>query len=282
MSKTSIDQSPAVIELNDASLKLGGRKLWQHLNLAIRSGEFVAVLGPNGSGKTSLIRILLGLSSLQEGTVTIKGSAPRRGNRDIGYVPQQKGFDPDLPITGRDLVHFGLDGYRYGLGLHGRRSSPEVDRVIREVGATPYADAPIGLLSGGEQQRLRIAQALLGKPSVLLCDEPLLSLDITNQRAVSELIDEQRRKYQTAIVFVTHDINPILPIVDKVLYLVGREWAVGKPEQVLTSERLSELYKTPIDVLRVRGKIIVVGGGDQALAGSAHHHADASGKRASA
>jgi zinc/manganese transport system ATP-binding protein len=274
MTKQRLDTSPTVIQLRDASLKLGGRQLWQHLNLSLRSGEFLAVLGPNGSGKTSLIRILLGLGSLAGGSVTINGTAPRRGNSHIGYVPQQKGFDPDLPITGRDLVHFGLDGYRYGLSLHSRKSSPEVDRVIREVGATSYADAPIGLLSGGEQQRLRIAQALLGNPSVLLCDEPLLSLDITNQQAVSVLIDEQRRKYQTSIVFVTHDINPILPLVDKVLYLVGRHWAVGKPDEVLTSERLSELYKTPIDVIRVRGKVIVVGGGDQALVGSGAHHGE--------
>ncbi len=279
MAKPHLDAARPVIELQSASLRLGGRELWQQLNLSVRQGEFLAVLGPNGSGKTSLMRILLGLGSLAAGVVTINGSVPRRGNSDIGYVPQQKGFDPDLPITGRDLVHFGLDGYRYGLSLHGRKSSPEVDRVIREVGATAYADAPIGLLSGGEQQRLRIAQALLGNPSVLLCDEPLLSLDITNQQAVSALIDEQRRKYQTAIVFVTHDINPILPVVDKVLYLVGPHWAVGKPDEVLTSERLSELYKTPIDVIRVRGKVIVVGGGDLSLAASGTHHGDTAAKR---
>lgn len=261
-----------VVELEHASLELGGRKLWQDVTLSVARGEFLAVLGPNGSGKTSLMRVLLGLTKLATGTVTINGAPPHRGSSEIGYVPQQKGFDPDLPITGRDLVHFGLDGYKFGMTWHGGRNAPEVDQAIAEVGATAFADAPIGLLSGGEQQRLRIAQALLGRPGVLICDEPLLSLDITNQQAVGALIDERRQATGTAVIFVTHDINPILPMVDRVLYLVDKRWAVGHPEDVLTSDKLTELYNTPIDVLHVKGKIIVVGGNDPLIGGAAGHH----------
>ena len=267
---------PAV-RLRDASMAYGPRSLFEHLDLEVAPGEFLAVLGPNGSGKTTLLRILLGLVGLSAGTAEVNGRAPRRGSPDLGYVPQQRAFDPDLPIRGRDLVRFGLDGHRRGLPFDNRQSRARVDDAIRSVGAERYAGAPIGLLSGGEQQRLRIAQALIGDPKVLLCDEPLLSLDLSHQRAVSELIDARRRASGTAVVFVTHEINPILPYVDRVLYLVGGRWAVGTPAEVLTSERLSDLYGTDIDVIEVRGRIIVVGSDESTPTepgGHHHHHHD--------
>ncbi len=262
----------AAIRLSGARLAFGDRMLWQHLDLEVAPGEFIAVLGPNGSGKTSLLKVLLGLLPLAEGSVELNGIPPRRGSSRTGYVPQQRAFDPDLPVRGRDFVRFGLDGHRYGLPL--RRHVLAVDQAIRAVGAEGFADRPIGRLSGGEQQRLRIAQALLGDPEVLLCDEPLLSLDLSQQQTVSELIDRRRREAGTAVIFVTHEINPVLPLVDRVLYLVNGRWAVGTPEQVLTSEKLSELYGTPVDVLRVRGRIVVAGAGDTLLTEpDTHHHA---------
>ncbi|MDQ1383398.1 MAG: zinc/manganese transport system ATP-binding protein [Actinomycetota bacterium] len=267
---------PAV-RLRDASMAYAARSLFEHLDLEVAPGEFLAVLGPNGSGKTTLLRILLGLVGLSAGTAEVNGRAPRRGSPDLGYVPQQRAFDPDLPIRGRDLVRFGLDGHRRGLPFDNRQSRARVDDAIRSVGAERYAGAPIGFLSGGEQQRLRIAQALIGDPEVLLCDEPLLSLDLSHQRAVSELIDARRRASGTAVVFVTHEINPILPYVDRVLYLVGGRWAVGTPAEVLTSEGLSDLYGTDIDVIEVRGRIIVVGSDESAPTepgGHHHHHHD--------
>jgi len=264
--------SQPIVELQQATLRLGGRTLWQGLNLALQPGEFMAVLGPNGVGKTSLLRVLLGLMDLSAGEVRIGGEAPRRGSDLVGYVPQQRGFDSDLPIRGRDLVELGLDGHRYGLPWRTPAVSRRIDQLLTEVGATAYAEAPIGLLSGGEQQRLRIAQALLGEPRVLLCDEPLLSLDLSHQQAVSALIDARRRATQMAVLFVTHEINPILPMVDRVLYLVGGRWAIGTPQEVLTSERLSELYGSSVDVLRAHGRLIVVGGGDETLGAIGGHH----------
>jgi len=258
-------------------MRFGPRPLFEHLDLDIEPGEFLAVLGPNGSGKTTLLRILLGLTRLTSGAVEIDGRAPKRGSHDVGYVPQQRAFDRDLPIRGRDLVRFGLDGHRRGLPLRSPRRRRLVDAAIGSVGGESYADAPIGLLSGGEQQRLRIAQALVGDPRVLLCDEPLLSLDLSHQQAVSGLIDARRREADTAVVFVTHEINPILPYVDRVLYLVGGRWAIGTPAEVLTSEGLSDLYGTEIDVLNVRGRIIVVGSDESAPTepgGHHHHHHD--------
>jgi zinc/manganese transport system ATP-binding protein len=267
----------AIVQLRDASMRFGARALFEHLDLDIVPGEFLAVLGPNGSGKTTLLRVLLGLTRLSSGTVEINGRPPARGSHDVGYVPQQHAFDRDLPIRGRDLVRFGLDGHRRGVPFGTASSRARVDDAIRSVGAESYADAPIGLLSGGEQQRLRIAQALIGDPQVLLCDEPLLSLDLAHQQGVSELIEARRRDAGTAVVFVTHEINPILPYVDRVLYLVGGRCAVGTPPEVLTSAGLSDLYDTEIDVLNVRGRIIVVGSGESAPTepgGHHHHHHD--------
>lgn len=172
-------------------------------------------------------------------------------------------------------MRLGLDGHRWGVSLPGRSAASRVAEAIASVGAQAYADSPIGLLSGGEQQRLRIAQALLGDPGVLLCDEPLLSLDLQHQQAVSALIDARRRDAGTSVVFVSHEVNPILPMVDRVLYLVGGRWAVGTPDEVMTGPRLSELYGTDVDVLRVRGRIVVVGAPDDAhgeIGGHHHHH----------
>lgn len=274
----TVTQAPtrtdASVALRQAALRFGSRELWAGLDLDIAPGEFVAVLGPNGSGKTSLLKVLLGLQRLTSGSVSVCGRTPRRGSDLVGYVPQQKAFDRDIPLRGRDLVRLGLDGHRWGVPWPSRAARQRVDRAIESVGATAYADAPLGLLSGGEQQRLRIAQALLGDPRVLLCDEPLLSLDLAHQQATSALIDARRRESNTSVLFVTHEINPILPLVDRVLYLVGGRWAIGTPDEVMTGERLSSLYGTDVDVLRVRGRIVVVGAPDAAHGdpGASHHH----------
>lgn len=271
---TQTAQPTHTVALRDATLRFGARELWSGLNLDVAPGEFIAVLGPNGSGKTSLLKVLLGLRPLTSGTVTVCGRTPRRGSDLVGYVPQQKAFDRDIPLRGRDLVRLGLDGHRWGTALPSRAARARVEQAIESVGATSFADTPLGLLSGGEQQRLRIAQALLGDPRVLLCDEPLLSLDLAHQQVTSALIDARRRSAGTSVLFVTHEINPILPLVDRVLYLVGGRWVIGTPDEVMTGPTLSELYGTDVDVLRVRGRIVVVGAPDAAHGdvGASHHH----------
>jgi zinc/manganese transport system ATP-binding protein len=273
MSASTVSAQPTVV-LRGAGLIVGGRALWQDLDLTVAPGEFVAVLGPNGSGKTSLMRALLGLMPLSSGSLQVCGAPPRRGSSDIGYIPQQKGFDRDLPIRGNDLVRLGLDGHRWGIGLPNRRRQHRVDEAIASVGATDFANSPIGTLSGGEQQRLRVAQAIVGDPKLLLCDEPLLSLDLKHQREVVELLDAQRRASALSVLFVTHEINPIMSVVDRVLYLVESRWAIGTPAEIFTSAKLSELYQTDIEVLEVRGSIVVVGAPDSphAEACSSHYH----------
>jgi zinc/manganese transport system ATP-binding protein len=202
--------------------------------------------------------VILGLTQLAAGTVEVLGQAPRRGNPGIGYVPQHQSFDQDLPLRGRDLVQMGIDGHRWGVGRPSAADRRRVSEVIEAVEATPYADAAIGRLSGGEQQRLRIAQAIVGDPRLLLCDEPLASLDLHHQQEITDLIGGWQQRTGRTVLFVTHDVNPILQLVDRVLFVVNGRWAAGTPDEVLTSERMSELYGSHVDVLRVHGRILVV------------------------
>lgn len=251
-----------MVQFRDAALSIGGRTLWSHLDLAVERGEFVAILGPNGAGKTTLLRALLGLQPLSHGTVEVDGSAPHRGSPQVGYIPQQKMFPDCTGLRGVDLVALGGDGHRFGRPWPSRAVRNQARELIRDVGASAYAAAPVGVLSGGEQQRLRIAQALMSNPRVLLCDEPLTSLDLKHQEGVLQVLDERRARTGTAVIMVTHEINPVLPYVDRIVYLVGGRAAVGTPDEVLTTESLTELYGAPVDVLHVRGRVIVVGGGE--------------------
>jgi zinc/manganese transport system ATP-binding protein len=245
--------------MRGATLALGGRVLWRDLDLDVRPGELIAVLGSNGSGKTSLLRTILGEFRLATGEATFLGQPVRRGSRHIGYVPQQGLSDVGVSLRGRDLVGLGLAGHRWGPGLPSRRRRRIIDDLLREVGASEYADVPVGLLSGGEQQRLRVAQALASNPWLLLCDEPLASLDLRRQAEVVDLIDQERRARGFAVLLVTHDVNPVLEIVDRVLYLGNERFRIGPPDEVLRSEVLSDLYEAPVEVVRAGGRILVAG-----------------------
>jgi zinc/manganese transport system ATP-binding protein len=249
----------SVVSVEELGLRFGERVLWEDLTFELERGEFLAVLGPNGTGKTSLLRILLGLLQPTSGRALVDGRPPAEIRSRIGYVPQQRVFDRDVSFRGRDLVRLGLDGHRFGLSRLAEADRRRIDRSLEDVGATAYGDAPVGRLSGGEQQRLRIAQALVADPTLVLADEPLLSLDLAYQQTITSLLDERRRHAGTPVVFVTHDINPVLGVVDRVLYLAPGDWATGTPDDVLTSETLSRLYQTDVDVLRVRGRVVVVG-----------------------
>ena len=263
-----------VIVLDDVTAGYGEHPVLCDLDATIERGEFVAVLGPNGSGKTTLIRLLLGLLEPSSGSVVVAGTSPSAARSCVGYVPQHRGFDRDLPIRGRELVELGLTGGRLGLPLPRRSRRRRVDDVLELVGATAFATAPIGMLSGGEQQRLRIAQALLGEPSLLLLDEPLLALDPRRQHEITTLLDARRRATGLTIVFVTHEINPVLPFVNKVLYLVGGRAALGSPDEVLTTATLSDLYDAPVEVLDVGGRRVVLAGDAEVAGLLGHHHHD--------
>lgn len=253
----------AALEIQHAAMRRGGRELWADLNLTVAPGELVAVLGPSGSGKTSLVRSVLGLESLSEGSIEVLGLPVRgRGNRRIGYIPQQRPLPSDTAMRGRDLVALGVNGHRFGLPIRRRADHDRVDELLAAVDATAFADRPVGLLSGGEQQRLRAAQALADNPGLLICDEPLTSLDLANQQAVTALIDNYRRTANAGVLLVTHDINPVLHLVDRILYLAHGRFALGTPEEVLDSHTLSALYGTSVSVFRAGGRLVVVGAPD--------------------
>lgn len=264
--------STPVVELRGARMAYGQRTLWSGLDLRVEAGEFLAVLGPNGTGKTRLLRALLGQEHLSAGSARILGAPARTGNPAIGYIPQQRAGDPGPAVRARDLVALGLTGHRWGPPLASRAQRRQVDRVLAAVGAQAFAKAPVAELSGGEQQRVRVAQAVVGEPRLLLCDEPLNALDLAQQRIIAGLINRERSLRDAAVMFVTHDVNPVLPFVDRVLYLARGAFRIGTPDQVLRSEVLSELYGTEVRVLRLDDRVIVVGGdGEEHV--HAHHPA---------
>ncbi len=263
-----------VLDIRGAALHRDGRELWAGLDLRVEPGEFIAVLGPSGSGKTTLLQAILGMQQLSAGSIRLCGDAgpphrPHRGDRRIGYIPQQKPFAAETSLRARDVVALGLQGERFGLPVPRRGDSERIDQILGDVGAAHYGTRAVGVLSGGEQQRLRVGQALVHDPSLLLCDEPLSNLDLAHQIAVTEIIDRQRRDRGAAVVFVTHDINPILGRVDRILYIAGGRFVLGTPDEVLQTRVLSELYGAPVYVLRAGERLVVVGVPD-----AEHHHGE--------
>ena len=256
-----------VVRLDRAAARAGGRMIWSDVTLSVRAGEFVAVLGPNGTGKSTLLKTILGLHPVAAGQIDVLGARPGHANSRIGYLPQRRAFDPSTRIRGLDVVRLGWDGDRWGIPLPGRlggrrarEATERVERVVALVGAEHYAGRPIGQCSGGEQQRLLIAQALIRDPDLLVLDEPLDSLDVTNQASVSALIQQVCRTRRVAVLLVAHDVNPILPYLDQVIYLARGGAVMGPPSKVITAETLTMLYGTPIDVLHDRaGRLVVVG-----------------------
>jgi zinc/manganese transport system ATP-binding protein len=249
-------------------VRLGGRMIWSGVDLLVDEGEFVAILGPNGAGKSTLLNVLLGLEELAAGSVSVLGGPPGARNEWIGYLPQRRVFDAATRVRGVDIVRLGLDGRRWGVPLPlagrfsagARAASEQVWQVIERVGAEAYAERPIGECSGGEQQRLLIAQALVREPRMLILDEPLDGLDLPNQAAVAALVQRICRAEGVTVLLVAHDVNPLLPYLDRVLYLAGGHAAMGSVGEVITTGTLSSLYGAPIEVLHTSdGRLVVVG-----------------------
>jgi len=271
------------VSIHGARVDLDGRTIWRDVDLDIAAGELVAILGPNGVGKSTLLKAILGLVPLAAGEIMVLGRKAGVANHDIGYLPQRRSFDPSLRIRGVDIVGLGLDGDRFGVSFPSRARSRErqarIDELVELVGAESYARRPIGECSGGEQQRLLIAQALARRPPLLLLDEPLDSLDLPNQMSVATLVAEISREQQVAVMIVAHDVNPILTHLDHVAYLGAGGAVCGSPDDVITTETLSRLYQSPVEVLRASdGRLVVVGQPEAASyhPDLHHHHGSAS------
>jgi zinc/manganese transport system ATP-binding protein len=268
----------SAIELDQTAVRIGRRTIWSGVSMSMAEGEFVALLGANGSGKSTLLKVVLGALPLAAGSISVLGGPPGASNSTIGYLPQRRSFAQGTRLRGTDIVRLGLDGDRWGLPLplvwgapqaRRRAARARVEEVVELVGAAAYAERPIGELSGGEQQRLLIAQALVRRPRLLLLDEPLDSLDLPNQAAVAALVGEICTQAGVAVLLVAHDVNPLLPYLDRVVYLAGGRAIEGAVEEVITGSTLSELYGVPIEVLRASdGRLVVVGQPEP----PAHHH----------
>lgn len=256
-----------LLEIQDATLSFADRVLWSDLNLSVQPGEFIALIGANGSGKSMLLKTILGQQELSSGQIRFQGNQLAGGSTEIGYIPQHRSLDSELPLRVGDLVRFGLDGHKPGISLPTKAAKEMVMSALQQVDAEHLANEPVGKLSGGEMQRVRVAQALISRPKLLLADEPLSALDLGHQAQISELIADTKAK-ETAVIFVTHDVNPIIDYVDRVLYLASGRYSIGTPDEVLQSSVLSELYGTEIDVVRNQGRVVVLGAHDHG------HHED--------
>jgi zinc/manganese transport system ATP-binding protein len=263
--------SAPALELARLTLARDGRVVLRDVTATIRAGEFVGVFGPNGAGKTTLLHAILGLLRPAVGQIRIFGAPPARGNAHAGYLPQQHAPVDGLRLRARDFVASAIHGERWGLALSGREIYAEVDRALDLVDARALAVRCVGELSGGELQRLLFAQALLGRPKLLLLDEPLVSLDPRFQQAIVALVKRISRDHGITVLFTAHELNPLLEAMDRVLYLGQGRAALGTVAEVITGEVLSGLYGTPIEVLRVGGRIVVVSG-HGAVEADAHRH----------
>jgi len=262
-----------VLELEDVTLELGGRAILRNTSLQANQGEFIGVLGPNGAGKTTLMRAVLGLVPAVSGTIRVHGRPVMRGNPSIGYMPQTRSALAGRRVRGRDFVAMAADGHRWGLPHADAKTRADVERVLDLVGGRALAARPLSELSGGERQRLLLAQCLLGNPELLLLDEPLISLDPHHQKSVVELVRNVQQELGIAVLFSAHELNPLLHALDRVLYLGSGVAALGTVDEVITKPVLSRLYGSPIDVMRVNGRIFVMSG-DVEVEKHDHEHED--------
>jgi zinc/manganese transport system ATP-binding protein len=259
------------VEFDNVTLALGGRSVLEQVAFALGDNEFVAILGPNGAGKTTLLRAVLGLVPPAAGAIRVLGAPVRRGNSGIGYLPQMHRPIDSLRLSGWEFVASTAQGHRWGLphlDAHARR---DVEAALDLVGATALAQRPLRQLSGGERQRLMLAQALIGKPRLLLLDEPLISLDPNHQHTVVELVARLHRELGLAVLMSAHEINPLVDRIDRVLYLGNGRAAAGTVDQVITTPVLSRLYGSNIEVVRLGGRIFVMAGAHD-LEHAEHRH----------
>ena len=282
------------LTVDGVSVRLGGREVLHDVRFSIKPGEFVGLIGSNGAGKTTLLRVILGLLPATAGKVMVNGRqrgerragkdsrqrGERRAGKDrrqrgergagkggggVGYVPQKIQLDPDMPLRARDLVGLGLDGQRLGIPFPSRARRKLVDEMLRAVDAEHIGNARVGNLSGGEQQRILIAPSLISRPSLLLLDEPLANLDIASEQEVVALLGRIAKEQGIAVLISAHEMNPLLPVMDRIVYMAHGRAASGPTDEVVTGERLSQLYGHHVDVIHVHGRVLVVAGRGEGL-----------------
>ena len=261
-----------LLKVDGIQVRLGGRTILDDVSFALEAGQFAGLIGVNGAGKTTLFRVLLGLQRPNAGSVLVDGATLGKRRRGVGYVPQKIALEADAPLRARDLVMLGIDGERYGLRLPSRERRDRVEEMLAAVGAESFANARVGTLSGGEQQRVLIAHALVSRPRLLLADEPLANLDISAGHEIVELLDRVSHEHGVSVLLSAHDINPLLGSLDQVVYLAEGRAAAGPTDEVIDPEVLSRLYRHPVHVLRVDGRVLVVAGAHVGIEGADGAH----------
>jgi zinc/manganese transport system ATP-binding protein len=263
-----------LLRLENIGVRLGGRQILSGVSFTVAPGQFTGLIGPNGAGKTTLLRVILGLTPPTEGRVLLNGSPKtRHGGGLIGYVPQKLAIDQDMPLRARDVVGLGIDGNKLGLPLPSASRRQRITEALEAVGAESYADARIGELSGGEQQRVLIAHALIGRPKLLLLDEPLANLDLRSEQGIVSVLARLAHEQGIAVLISAHDLNPLLREIDTVVYVAAGRAAAGRTDEIIQSDVLSALYGSRVDVLHVNGRVLVIAGEEQQEP-QAHHPAE--------
>ena len=263
-----------LLRLENIGVRLGGRQILSGVSFTVAPGQFTGLIGPNGAGKTTLLRVILGLTPPTEGRVLLNGSPKtRHGGGLIGYVPQKLAIDQDMPLRARDVVGLGIDGNKLGFPLPSASRRRRITEALEAVGAESYADARIGELSGGEQQRVLIAHALIGRPRLLLLDEPLANLDLRSEQGIVSVLARLAHEQGIAVLISAHDLNPLLREIDTVVYVAAGRAAAGRTDEIIQSDVLSALYGSRVDVLHVNGRVLVIAGEEQQEP-QAHHPAE--------
>lgn len=247
-----------LLRVEDLDVDIDGRHIVRGANFGIEPGEFTGLIGSNGTGKTTLIRVILGLLAPVRGRVLLHGDSLSRSRRAVGYVPQKVLFDPDMPIRARDLVALGVDGHRVGLARRSHETIRMVEAMLHAVEADEFADRRVGSLSGGEQQRVLIAHALVSRPELILLDEPLANLDPGSAQEIIRLLHRIVSEQKVAVLLSAHEMNPLLPVMDRIVYIANGQVASGTTDEVIRPEVLSSLYGHHVEVLRLHGRVLVV------------------------
>jgi zinc/manganese transport system ATP-binding protein len=254
----SHSDSQPLLAVEDLTVRIGNRVLLGGVNFTVKPGEFCGLIGENGAGKTTLLRTLVGLQPAPRGRVLVEGQPPNKARCLVGYVPQKINFAPDLPLRVCDLVELGCDGHRLGPRLFSRRLRGQVDAAIHAVGAEKFARQRVGELSGGQQQRAVIAHAMARRPRLLLLDEPLANLDFRSANELARLLGHLARVHCTAVLVTAHDMNPLLSLLDRIVYLAEGRVACGTVDEVIQTDSLSRLYGYPVEVIRQSGRVLVL------------------------
>jgi len=250
-------EASTALKVEGVSVQFGGRPILDDITFELRPGELTGLIGSNGAGKTTLFRVILGLQAASSGSVRIGADGDRQA---VGYVPQKFLLDPDMPLRGRDLVGLGIDGHRFGLPKPSKSRRQRIQEMLEAVDAQGFADARVGQLSGGEQQRILIAHALISRPHLLLLDEPLANLDLRSAKEVVTLLSRIATEQRVSVLISAHEMNPLLPVMDRIVYLADGRAVSGTADEVIRTDVLSKLYRHHVDVLKVHGRVIVVAG----------------------